>query len=83
LRPLADPSKEAHVLSVLENNKEDNKKGNKKDNKEEEKPPPPEHVTFQFSSMEDSTPPYAGLYTSLAPFQVDTQTSAIPKAKIK
>jgi hypothetical protein len=33
--------------------------------------------------MEDSTLLYAGLYLSLAPFQVDPQTSAIPKAKTK
>jgi hypothetical protein len=31
--------------------------------------------------MEDSAPPYAGLYPSLAPFQVDPQTGAIPKAR--
>jgi hypothetical protein len=33
--------------------------------------------------MEDSAPPYAGLYPSLAPFQVDPQTDAIPKARTK
>jgi hypothetical protein len=74
LGPLTDPSKEAHKSSLPENNKEDNKK----DNKEEEKPPPQKLVKFQFSSMEDSAPPYASLYPSLAPFQVDPQTIAIP-----
>jgi hypothetical protein len=33
--------------------------------------------------MEDSAPPYAGLHPSLALFQVDSQTSAIPKARTK
>jgi hypothetical protein len=33
--------------------------------------------------MEDSAPPYADLYPSLAPFQVDPQTSAIPKTRTK
>jgi hypothetical protein len=79
LGPLADPSKEAHESSLLENNKEENKK----DNKEEEMPPPQKQVKFKFSSMEDSAPPYAGLYPSLAPFQVDPQTGAIPKARTK
>jgi hypothetical protein len=83
LGPLVDPSKEAHESSLLENNKIDNKKDNKKDNKEEEKPPSQKRVNFKFSSMEDSAPPYAGLYPSLAPFQVDPQTGAIQKAKTK
>jgi hypothetical protein len=83
LGPLADHSKEAYESSLLENNKEDNNKDNKKDNKEEEKPPPQKHVKFKFSSMEDSAPLYAGLYPSLTPFQVDPQTSAIPKARTK
>jgi hypothetical protein len=83
LGPLADPSKEAHESSLLENNKEDNKKDNKKDIKEEEKPHPKKHVKFKFSSMEDSAPSYAGLYPSLAPFQIDPQTSAIPKVRTK
>jgi hypothetical protein len=46
-------------------------------------PPPTKTCEFNFSSMEDSAPPYAGFYPSLAPFQVDPQTSAIPKAKTK
>jgi hypothetical protein len=71
LGPLADPSKEDHESSLLENSKEDNKKDNKKNNKEEEKPPPQKHVKFKFSFMEDSAPPYAGLYPSLDPFQFD------------
>jgi hypothetical protein len=33
--------------------------------------------------MEDFAPPYAGLYPSLAPFQVDPQTGIIPKARTK
>jgi hypothetical protein len=33
--------------------------------------------------MEDSAPSYAGLYPSLAPFQIDPQTSAIPKVRTK
>jgi hypothetical protein len=61
----------------------DNKKDNKKDNKEEKKPPPKKQVKFKFSSIEDSVPPYAGLYPSLAPFQVDLQTGAIPKVRTK
>jgi hypothetical protein len=83
LGSLADPSKEAHESSLLENNKEDNEKDNKKDNKEEEKPPPEKLVNFQFSSMEGSAPPYVGLYPSLTPFQVDPQTGAIPNARTK
>jgi hypothetical protein len=79
LGPLEDPSKEASESSLQEENKEDNKE----DNKEAEKPPSQKHVKFKFSSMEDSTPPYAGHYPSLAPFQVDTQTGAIPKARTK
>jgi hypothetical protein len=71
LGPLADPSKETHESNLLDNNKEDNKKDNMKDNKEEEKSTPQKHVKFKFSSMEDSAPPHAGLYPSLAPFQVD------------
>jgi hypothetical protein len=42
LGPLADPSKEASKLSLLEDNKEDNKK----DNKEDEKSPPQKHIKF-------------------------------------
>jgi hypothetical protein len=83
LGPLTDPSKEAHESSLPENNKGDNKKDNKKDNNGEEKPPPQKLVKFKFFSMEDSTPPYAGFYHSLAPFQVDPQTSATPKARTK
>jgi hypothetical protein len=79
LGPLANPSKEAHESSLLENNKKDSKK----DNKEEEKSPSQKHVKFKFSSMEDSAQPYAGLYLELAPFQVDLQTSPIPKARMK
>jgi hypothetical protein len=37
LEPLTDPSKEAHELSLPQNNKEGNKKDNKKDNMKEEK----------------------------------------------
>jgi hypothetical protein len=37
LGPLTDPSKEAHELSLPQNNKEGNKKDNKKDNMKEEK----------------------------------------------
>jgi hypothetical protein len=33
--------------------------------------------------MEDSAPPYAGLYPSEAPFQIHPQTAAIPKARTK
>jgi hypothetical protein len=47
------------------------------------KTPPQKLVKFKFSSTEDSAPPYAGLYPSLAPFQVDLQTHAIPKTKTK
>jgi hypothetical protein len=83
LGPLTDPSKEAHESSLLENNKEHKKKDSKKDNKEEEKPPPQKHVKFKFSTMEDSASPYAGFYPTLAPFQVDPQTNAIPKTRIK
>jgi hypothetical protein len=54
-----------------ENSKEDNNKDKKNANKEEERPPPQKHVKFKVSPMEDSAPPYAGLYPSLAPFQVD------------
>jgi hypothetical protein len=79
LGPLADFSKEAHESSLLEDNNEDNKK----DNKEEEKLLTQKLVKFKFSSMEDSAPPYAGLYPSFAPFQVHPQTSAIPKARTK
>jgi hypothetical protein len=75
LGSLADPSKEASESSLQEDSKQDSK--------EEEKPPPQKHVKFKFSSMEDSAPPYAGLYPSLAPFQVDPQTGAIPKARTK
>jgi hypothetical protein len=83
LGPLADPSKESHESSLPENNKEGNKKANKEDNKEEEKPLSQKHVKFKFSSMEDSAPLYPGLYPSLAPFQVDLQTPAIPNARTK
>jgi hypothetical protein len=78
LGPLADPSKEASKSSLQEDNKEDNKKDNEK-----EKPPPQKHVKLKFSSMEDSASPYAGLYLSLVPFQVDPQTGSIPKARTK
>jgi hypothetical protein len=78
LGPLADPPKDASKSSLQENNKD-----NKKDNKDEEKPAPQKHVKYKFSSMEDSAPLYAGLYPSLAPFQVDPQTGAIPKARTK
>jgi hypothetical protein len=44
----------------------------KKDNKKKEKPPPQKHIKFQFSSVEDSAPPYAGLCPSLAPPQEGT-----------
>jgi hypothetical protein len=83
LRPLADPSKQVSESSLLENNKENNRKDNKKDNKEEEKPSVQKHVNFKFSSMEDSASPYAGLYPSLALFQVAPQAGAIPKARTK
>jgi hypothetical protein len=71
LGPLADPSKEASESSLQE------------DSKEEEKPPTKIYVKLQFSSMEDSAPPNASLYPSSAPFQVDPQTGAIPKARTK
>jgi hypothetical protein len=83
LGPIADPSKEAHESSLPENNKENSNKDNKKDNKEEEKLPQQKHVKFKFSSIEDSAPLYPSLYPSLAPFQVDPQTGAIPKARTK
>jgi hypothetical protein len=75
LGTLADPSKEASDASPQEDTK--------KDNKEEEKPPSQRHVKFKFSSMQDSVPPYAGLYPSLVPFQVYPQTGAIPKSRTK
>jgi hypothetical protein len=71
LPPLADPSKEAPESSLLE------------DNKEEEKPLPQELIKFKFSSMEDSSPSYADLYPSLAPFKAIHQTSTIPKKGTK
>jgi hypothetical protein len=83
LGPLADPSKEAHESILQKKNKENNKKDKKMDNKEEEKSPPQKHVKFQVSSLEDSTPSYAGLYPSLVPFKVEPQTGAIPKARTK
>jgi hypothetical protein len=66
-----DPSKEAPESSLLE------------DNKEEEKPPSQKLVKFKFSSMEDSAPPYASLYPSLAPFKAVPQTGTITKKGTK
>jgi hypothetical protein len=50
LGPLTDPFKEAPESSLPV------------DNKEEEKSPSQKLVKFKFSTIEDSAPPYAGLY---------------------
>jgi hypothetical protein len=71
LGPLTDPFKEAPESSLPV------------DNKEEEKLPSQKLVTFKFSTMEDSAPPYAGLYPSLAPFKATPQTGTIPKKGTK
>jgi hypothetical protein len=66
LGPLADPFKESSESSLPE----DNKEVNKEDDKEEEKLPSYKHVKFKLSSMEDTAPPYADLYPSLAHFRL-------------